>query len=183
MYIWFLLLELHGSFVEAPLKMKGKMESGSPVRNNFVTAAHSWARCPQWKRIHDRLRTVMCVFCLVNLLLGRVCRGFYCPASLPVSKCQRSGETRQSVCELKCRVTEGNCCFSTPNIDVWCLILHFPLTNVVQVDFHESALVAIFPIVPWCFEYNQVSWFLQLPILFNFFLVVFSRLVLFSSLK
>jgi len=30
-----------GSFVEAPLKMKGKMASGSPVRNNFVTAAHS----------------------------------------------------------------------------------------------------------------------------------------------
>lgn len=169
MYIWFLLLELHGSFVEAPLKMKGKMESGSPVRNNSVTAAHSWARRPQWKRIHDRLRTVMCVFCLVNLLLGRVCRGFYCPAPLPVSKCQRSGETRQSVCELKCWVTEGNCCFSTPNIDVWCLILHFPLTNGVQVDFHQSALIAIFHIVPWCLNIIRSAGFCNYP----FFLTSF----------
>ncbi|KAL1280335.1 hypothetical protein QQF64_014935 [Cirrhinus molitorella] len=78
------------------------MESGRPVRYNFVTAAHSSAQRPQWKRIRDRLSTEICVFCLANLLLDPVCRGFYCPASLPVSKCQCSGETRQSVCELKC---------------------------------------------------------------------------------
>ncbi len=103
------------------------MESGRPVRYNFVTAARSSARRPQWKRIHDGLSTVICVFCLVNLLLDRVCRGFYRPASLPVSKCQCSGETRQSVCELKCWVTEGNYCLSTPNSDVWRPILHFTL--------------------------------------------------------
>lgn len=103
------------------------MESGRPVRYNFVTAARSSAHRPQWKRIHDGLSTVICVFCLVNLLLDRVCRGFYRPVSLPVSKCQCSGETRQSVCELKCWVTEGNYCLSTPNSDVWSPILHFPL--------------------------------------------------------
>lgn len=152
---------------------KSRVEAMSEI---ILSLAHSWARCPQWKRIHDRLRTVMCVFCLVNLLLGRVCWGFYCPASLPVSKCQHSGETRQSVCELKCWVTEGNCCFSTPNIDVWRLILHFPPHKCGTGRFSRVSTCCHFSHCPLVFEYNQVRH------LFNF-LVVFSCLVLFSSFR
>lgn len=152
-----------GSFVKAPLKMKGKMESGSPVRYNFVTGAHSSARCPQWKRIHDRLSTVICVFCLVNLLLGQVCRGFYCPASLPVSKCRRSGETRQSVCELKCWVTEGNWCFSTPNINMGRPILHFPVHKRGTGRFSRVSACCHFHIVPWCLNIIRSAIFCNYP--------------------
>lgn len=42
------------------------MVSKSPVRKAFVRTACFSAGRPQWRRIHDRLSTVICVFCLAE---------------------------------------------------------------------------------------------------------------------
>ncbi len=127
--------------------MKSKMESGRPVRYHFVTAAHSSTRRPQWKRIHVRLSTVICVFCLVNLLLDWVCRGFYCPASLPVSVFWRD----QTIW-LWIKVLSNWRKWLPLNTIQWRVASNhtFFLSQMWHRSFFTSQRLLPFQFVPWC---------------------------------
>lgn len=157
-------------FLSLLLKVKGKMESGSPVTYNFVTWAHCSVRRPQWNSIHDRLESSDMCFLSVNLLLDRICPGFYCPVLPRVSKCQSSGESRQSVCELKCWVSVLEAVLAPRCPTAMCdsSNLTFSFSHMCHGCVSVLRLLS-FSHSSWMFQY-QVSHFLQLLVCFRWHL-------------